>query len=228
MNCPNCLAAVDQSAKFCRQCGSRIGIECPTCGAPNPADSKYCGDCGGLMTEMKKDPPGVSELIADTLAPPVVWRGERRHVTILFTDLTGYTALTEKHDPEDIQAMMSSVKSKVSETILKYHGSVERVFGDGIMAVFGLPTSHEDDPVRAIKAAREIHQTVASLRPFKSMAENELLTMHTGISTGLVVAANLRPKDGEYKVSGDAANLASRLSDMAEPDKILVGPETYR
>lgn len=228
MNCPNCLAKMDQGAKFCRQCGGRIGIECPTCGAPNPADSKYCGDCGGRMTKMKKDPPEVSDRIADVPAPSVVWHGERRHVTILFTDLTGYTALTEKHDPEDIQAMMSSVQSTVAEIILKYRGSVERVFGDGILAVFGLPTSHEDDPVRAIKAAREIHQTVATLKPFKSMAENESITMHTGISTGLVVTANLRPKDGEYRLSGDAANLASRLSGMAEPDKILVGPETYR
>ena len=127
MNCPNCLAKVDQGAKFCRQCGGRIGIECPTCGAPNPADSKYCGNCGGRMTELKKDPPGVSDRIVDAPAPSVVRHGERRHVTILFTDLTGYTSLTEKHDPEDIQAMMSAVQSKVSEIILKYHGNVERV-----------------------------------------------------------------------------------------------------
>ena len=228
MNCPNCLAKVDQDAKFCRQCGVRMGCECPSCGAHNPADSKFCGDCGGRIVEMKPPQPGESDPDTDAPAPSVVWQGERRHVTILFTDMTGYTALSEQHDPEDIQALMASVQSKVSAIILKYHGHVERVIGDGILAVFGLPTSHEDDPVRAIKAAREIHQTVASLQAFKSVVGAQPMTMHTGINTGLVVTANPRPIDGEYQLSGDAANLASRLSDIAEPDTILVGSETYR
>ena len=118
MNCPNCMAKVDQDAKFCRQCGSRIGIECPTCGSPNPSDSKYCGDCGGRMAVMKKDPPGESEAVEDDPAHRVVRQGERRHVTILFTDLTGYTALSEKYDPEDIQALTAAIQSKVSAIIL--------------------------------------------------------------------------------------------------------------
>ncbi len=228
MNCPTCKATVDQGAKFCRQCGSPIGIKCPTCGAPNPPGSKYCGDCGGRMTAMKNDRPRVSEPLADTPAPGMVRQGERRHVTILFTDLTGYTALSEKYDPEDIQALSAAIQSKVSAILLKYNGYLERVIGDGIMAVFGLPMSHEDDPVRAIKAAREINQTVAALKPFQSVSEDEPFSMHTGINTGLVVTVNPRPKDGTYQLSGDAVNLASRLSDMAEPGTILVGPETYR
>ncbi len=228
MNCPACKAAVDQGAKFCRQCGSPIGIACPTCGAPNPPDSKYCGDCGVRVTAMKKALPGVSEQLADDPAPGVVRQGERRHLTILFTDLTGYTALSEKYDPEDIQALTVVIQSKVAAIILKYHGYLERVIGDGHIAVFGLPMSHEDDPVRAIKAAREIHQTVAALRPFKSMDDVEPISMHTGINTGLVVTANPHPEDGADQLSGDAVNLASRLSDMAEPDTIIVGPETYR
>jgi class 3 adenylate cyclase/tetratricopeptide (TPR) repeat protein len=228
MNCPNCMATVDQGAKFCRQCGSPVGMACPSCGAPNPPNSKYCGDCGGRMTAMKKAPPGVSKPLADVPVPGVVRRGERRHVTILFTDLTGYTVLSEKYDPEDIQALTAAIQSRVSKIILKYHGYLERVIGDGIMAVFGLPTSHEDDPIRAIKAAREIHQTVAALQPFKSFDAAEPISMHTGINTGLVVTANSHPKNGEYRLSGDAVNLASRLSDMAEPGMIIVGPETYR
>ncbi|MCB2149401.1 MAG: AAA family ATPase [Deltaproteobacteria bacterium] len=228
MNCPNCMAAVDQGAKFCRQCGSRIGVECPACGAFNPSGSKYCGDCGSRMTAMKRDSAGPSEPVTDVPVPSVGRHGERRHVTILFTDLTGYTALSEKHDPEDVQAMMAAVQSRVVAIILKYHGHVERVIGDGILAVFGLPASHEDDPVRAIKAAREIHQTIGALQPFQSMGESEPISMHTGINTGLVVTANPHPMDGAYALSGDAVNLASRLSDMAEPNTILVGPETYR
>ena len=169
------------------------------------------------MTAMKNDRPRVSEPLADTPAPGMVRQGERRHVTILFTDLTGYTALSEKYDPEDIQALSAAIQSKVSAILLKYNGYLERVIGDGIMAVFGLPMSHEDDPVRAIKAAREIHQIVAALQPFKSFDAAEPIRMHTGINTGLVVTANSRPKEGEYRLSGDALNLASRLSHMAEP-----------
>ena len=228
MNCPKCMATVDQGAKFCRRCGSPLGIECPTCGAPNPPDSKYCGDCGGRMKAMKNAPPGISEPLKDDPAFDAARQGERRHVTILFTDLTGYTALSEKYDPEDIQTLTVAIQSKVAAIILKYHGYLERVIGDGIMAVFGLPMSHEDDPVRAIKAAREIHQTVAGMQPFKSMDDVEPISMHTGINTGLVVTANPHPKDGAYQLSGDAVNLASRLSDMAEPGTIIVGSETYR
>ena len=228
MNCPTCKAAVGQGAKFFRQCGSPLGIACQTCGAPNPPDSNYCGDCGGRVTAMKKTPPGVNEQLEEDSVPGVVRQGERRHATILFTDLTGYTALSEKYDPEDIQALSATIQSDVAAVLLKYNGYIERVIGDGIMAVFGLPMSHEDDPVRAIKAAREIHQTVSALKPYKSVSEDQPFSMHTGINTGLVVTANPHPKDGSYQLSGDAVNLASRLSDMAEPGTILVGPETYR
>jgi tetratricopeptide (TPR) repeat protein len=99
--------------------------------------------------------------------------------------------------------------------------------GDEILGLFGLPKAHEDDAIRAIKAAREIHETVSGMRP-ASIHRTERIAMHTGINTGLVVTTRPAPKNGTFDLSGDAVNLASRLSDMAKPNQILVGPETYR
>jgi class 3 adenylate cyclase/tetratricopeptide (TPR) repeat protein len=148
-------------------------------------------------------------------------------MTILFTDLTGYTQLMEKHDPEDVQSIMTAITQTCIRIIAFYNGHVERILGDEIMGLFGLPKTHEDDAIRAIKAAREIHDTVSAMRP-ASLHGSERLAMHTGINTGLVVTTRPAPQNGTFDISGDAVNLASRLSDMATPDQILVGHETYR
>jgi class 3 adenylate cyclase len=158
---------------------------------------------------------------------PIVSQGERRHLTILFTDLTGYTRLMEQYDPEDVQALMGTITTSCIEIIKAYNGHIERVIGDEVLALFGLPVTHEDDAIRAIKAAREIHATVAGLK-LSSLPPDEPFAMHTGINTGLVVTARTTPTDGSFDLSGDAVNLASRLSDIARPNEILVGPETHR
>jgi class 3 adenylate cyclase/tetratricopeptide (TPR) repeat protein len=157
----------------------------------------------------------------------IISLGERRHMTILFTDLTGYTQLMEKHDPEDVQSIMTAITQTCIRIMAFYNGHVERILGDEILGLFGLPKTHEDDAIRAIKAAREIHHTVCAMRP-ASLHRSERLAMHTGINTGLVVTTHPAPQNGTFDISGDAVNLASRLSDMAKPNQILVGPETYR
>ncbi len=158
---------------------------------------------------------------------PIISQGERRHLTVLFTDLTGYTRLMEKYDPEDIQTIMTAITQTCIRIIASYNGHVERILGDEILGLFGLPKAHEDDAIRAIKAAREIHETVCGMRP-ASLDPTERVAMHTGINTGLVVTTRSAPKNGTFDLSGDAVNLASRLSDMAKSNQILVGPETYR
>jgi class 3 adenylate cyclase/tetratricopeptide (TPR) repeat protein len=227
MSCPHCQAAALSNAKYCRQCGRQVGNNCPACGAANPPDSKFCGECGKALDPEKSQLSGHSERCKESPKTFIVSGGERRHLTILFTDLTGYTTLMEKHDPEDVQALMSSITRNCIRIIENYNGHVERILGDEILGLFGLPVTHEDDAIRAIKAAREIHATVAGMRPQASPLK-EPIAMHTGINTGLVVTARSSPKNGTFDLSGDAVNLASRLSDMARPDEILVGPETYR
>jgi class 3 adenylate cyclase/tetratricopeptide (TPR) repeat protein len=227
MSCPHCQEAALSNAKFCRQCGRQVGNHCPVCGAANPPDSKFCGECGKSLDHAKSQPAGQAERCREAQKTFIVSEGERRHLTILFTDLTGYTALMEKHDPEDVQALMSAITRNCIRIIENYNGHVERILGDEILGLFGLPVTHEDDAIRAIKAAREIHATVTGMSPPASLV-GETIAMHTGINTGLVVTARSSPKNGTFDLSGDAVNLASRLSDLARPDQILVGPETYR
>jgi class 3 adenylate cyclase/tetratricopeptide (TPR) repeat protein len=227
MSCPYCSSAAASNAKFCRQCGRRLGSDCPVCGTANPPESRFCGGCGQALA----DPgPSIQPLVypySEAEKPQIISQGERRHLTILFSDLSGYTHLMERYDPEDVQLVMATVTEECTRIIKAYHGHVERIIGDEVLALFGLPVTHEDDAVRAVKAAREIHTTIAALRPAFLPAETPLL-MHTGINTGLVVTARTAPKDGSFDLSGDSVNLASRLADLAGPNEILVGPETHR
>ncbi len=226
MSCPHCQAAALSNAKFCRHCGSRLGNNCPACGASNPPESKFCGECGKALIEPVAAGAPDDETFTDAGKSHFIAQGERRHLTILFTDLTGYTRLMEKHDPEDVQALMAAVIRCSVRIIEAYNGHIERIIGDEVLGLFGLPKAHEDDAIRAIKAAREIHETVKALEP-ANLALDKPIAMHTGINTGLVVTARSAPVDGTFDLSGDAVNIASRLSDLARPDEILVGPETY-
>lgn len=227
MSCPHCQTAALSKAKFCRHCGSRVATNCPACSAFNPPESKFCGECGNSLA--KTATPDTPQPGPDAQAGKthVLAQGERRHLTILFTDLTGYTRMMEKYDPEDVQTLMTSITRTSIEIIEAYNGHIERIIGDEILALFGLPVAHEDDAIRAIKAARDIHASIQNMKP-TSMALTDPAAMHTGINTGLVVTARTAPIDGAFDLSGEAVNIASRLSDIAQPNEILVGPETYR
>ena len=214
MSCPHCKTAALANAKFCHQCGQRLMISCSACGASNPPGSRFCGECGSTIanTVLQDSSQPAASAKAEKKHP--VAQGERRHLTTLFTDLTGYSRMMEKADPEDVQALMETITDSGVKIIKRYHGHVERIIGDEILAVFGLPKAHEDDAIRAIKAAREIHATVMQIKTTRINLAKPL-TMHTGINTGLVVTAHSAPVDGIYSLSGEAVNIASRLSDAA-------------
>jgi class 3 adenylate cyclase/tetratricopeptide (TPR) repeat protein len=149
-------------------------------------------------------------------------------VTVLFTDLTGYTAMCERLDPEDVKDVMSRIFGEIAQVVAKYGGFIEKFVGDAAMAIFGVPKAHEDDPVRAINAALEIHELVEALSPQVRAMGCRPLSMHTGIDTGLVVTGGVDAGKGATGVTGDTVNLASRLSGMGKAGEILVGPYTYR
>jgi class 3 adenylate cyclase len=154
--------------------------------------------------------------------------GERKHVTVLFSDLSGYTAMSEKLDPEEIKDIMTRVFGRIKEVIAKYDGFIEKFAGDAVMAIFGVPRAHEDDPVRAIRAAREIHDLVKFISPEVEGKTGTPLSMHSGINTGLVVTGEVNPDKGTHGVAGDPLNLASRLCSLAPGEDILVGQDTFR
>jgi class 3 adenylate cyclase len=217
MHCPECQFQNRDEAKFCKECGLRLERACTECGSEYEIGSKFCDACG-----FKLD-PGSKTQIHD---PPQ--EGERKHVTVLFSDLSGYTAMSEKLDPEDLKEKMHRIFEPIKAVVHKYGGFIEKFVGDAVMAIFGVPQAHEDDPIRAIRAAREIHLLVEDLSPSVENKIGSPLTMHSGINTGLVVTGEVDPDKGTHGVSGDTVNLASRLSNQASAGEILVGPDTCR
>jgi len=152
-----------------------------------------------------------------TAAAPAA-REERKVVTVLFTDLVGFTSRAEKLDPEDVRATLSPYYSRLRAEIERHGGTVEKFIGDAVMAVFGAPVAHEDDPERAVRAAIAIHESVG-----------EDLQIRTAVNTGeALVALGARPSEGEGIVSGDVVNTAARLQSAAPVNGILVGEGTYR
>jgi class 3 adenylate cyclase/tetratricopeptide (TPR) repeat protein len=153
---------------------------------------------------------------------------QRKCVTALFSDLSGYTVMTEKLDPEEVKEITSTIFDGIREAVSKYEGFIERFAGDSVLAIFGIPKAYEDHSIRAIHAAMEIHAFVDSLGPhYKSMV-GQYLSMHSGINTGIAVTADVEPEKGTPGVTGEAINVAARLSDRASSGEILIGPNTYR
>jgi class 3 adenylate cyclase/tetratricopeptide (TPR) repeat protein len=176
-------------------------VTCPSCGQENPAGFRLCGMCGAALTPAA--PPG---------------REERKVVTILFTDLVGSTARAEGLDPEDVRATLSRYYAQLRAELERHGGTVEKFIGDAVMAVFGAPVSHEDDPERAVRAALAIRDSVG-----------EELQIRTAVNTGVaLVALGASAVEGEAMVSGDVVNTAARLQSAAPVNGILVGEATYR
>jgi predicted ATPase/class 3 adenylate cyclase len=194
-----------------------MDFDCPNCGAQIFLDREFCGQCGKRLAEFVETEKKVPES-----------EGERKHVTVLFSDLSGYTKMAEKMDPEELKETTSRIFSEISTVIDKYDGFVEKYAGDAVMAIFGVPKTHEDDPVRAIRTAREIHDIVDRLSPEVETRIGQPISMHTGINTGLVVTGDVDMERGTHGIAGDTINLASRLSSLANTGEILVGPNTYR
>jgi class 3 adenylate cyclase/tetratricopeptide (TPR) repeat protein len=215
MKCPKCQSENRDGIKFCEQCGAKMELECPNCKATIPLGKKFCGDCGQHL----------EPLVKDKLIP--LSDSERKHVTVMFSDMSGYTAMTEKLDPEETKEIMGKIFGEISKVVAKYGGFIEKFIGDAVMALFGVPKSHEDDPVRAIKVAREIHDIVSSISPNYEKRIGKPLVMHTGICTGLVVTGEVNLERGTHGVLGDTINTAARLSGLAEPSEIVISADTY-
>lgn len=147
--------------------------------------------------------------------------------TILFTDINGFTRLSEHLPPRETNMILNQYFSRMTDIIFKYDGTLDKYVGDGLMAVFGAPMERKDDPVRAIQAAREMKKALAEM--MENETEDKKFSIRIGINTGRVVAGNIgSPKRLDYTVIGDPVNIASRLESMAAPHQILIGEETYR
>ena len=216
MKCIRCQFDNEEGSKFCLECGERLEIECPQCGKTFPQTAKFCNGCGQKLANTL---PAEKTLIQA--------EGGRKHVTVLFSDLSGYTALSERIDPEEVKEIMRRIFGEVCKIVAKYDGFIENYAGDGVMVLFGVPRAHEDDPIRAIKVAREIHQFVTALGEERKNGLGQPLSMHSGINTGLIVTGEADLERGTHGVAGDTINVASRLCGLAKPGEILVDDDTY-
>src|SRR3990170_5240050 len=167
---------------------------CPSCGRENADDARFCSACGSALASVEPA------------------REQRKVVTVLFCDLVGSTALGESTDPEALRARMRRYFEDLRAIIERHGGTVEKFVGDAVMAVFGIPVSHEDDALRAVRAASEMRAAISE----------HGLEARIGVNTGEVVVGG----EGETLVTGDAVNVAARLEQAAGSGEILIGPET--
>ncbi len=242
MICPNCSTINSVNARYCISCGQALPLICPVCGTVNPPNARFCNQCGTSLENTA--PPDSADAVAvphqsgmrtptllTSAATPAEESAEqRRVVTILFADLTSSTTLAEDLDPEDARALLAGFFGTMAREIHRHGGTVEKYIGDAVMAVFGLPVAHEDDPVRAVRAAIDMQ---AALRQFNTdrraidPAAPEL-QMRIGINTGDVAAAGTASEGRDFLITGDAVNVAARLQQLAAPGAILVGSRTWR
>ncbi|HEY7754922.1 MAG TPA: adenylate/guanylate cyclase domain-containing protein [Actinomycetota bacterium] len=181
---------------------------CPSCGEENPDRFRLCGMCG--------------QQLAAALPPQEV----RKTVTIVFSDLKGSTALAERLDSESLREVLTHYFTEMQAVLERHGGTVEKYIGDAIMAVFGLPVLHEDDAVRAVRAAAEMKDTLTSVNERLERTHGVRLENRTGVNTGEVVAGDVT--QGQRLVTGDAVNVAARLEQNAPAMEVLVGASTYR
>jgi class 3 adenylate cyclase/tetratricopeptide (TPR) repeat protein len=201
------------------ECGNRLNAGCPTCGAQNPPNAKFCGDCGTVLSETAA--PGQSAINAQAaqsgIAAPTA---ERRLVTVLFADLVGFTAMSQDQDPEDTREFLTRYFELARTIVDRYGGTIEKFIGDAVMAVWGAPTTHEDDAERAVRAALEIVDGVPGLRNERTVqARAGVLTGQAAVTIGA---------SGQGMVAGDLVNTASRLQSVAPAGAVLVGDTTMR
>lgn len=178
-------------------------ITCWRCGFESPVGTKFCPNCGAALAQ------------GDLQAPV------RKHVVILFVDIVGSTSLGESLDPEALRASLARYFDAVSRVVWKYGGTVEKFIGDAVMAVFGVPATREDDAVRAVAAATDIHLSMRELSKRMQARLGQRLRVRVGINSGEVFVTH--QPDGQFSVTGDAVNVAARLEAAAGPDETYVG-----
>jgi adenylate cyclase len=204
-------------------------MTCLGCGSLVQADFAFCPRCGRKLEAARPSPSSAPDR-GPSGAPgagPRPEEGDRRLVTVLFADLAGFTALAEALDPEEVRALQSDLFRELSGAIERYDGFVEKFVGDAVMAVFGAPHAHEDDPERALHAALLMHERVAALSGRWEPRIGRPLALHIGVNTGPVVAGTIgSAAGGAYAVTGDTVNTASRLQSAASPGQTLVSPST--
>jgi class 3 adenylate cyclase/tetratricopeptide (TPR) repeat protein len=245
MECPQCRHANPPETKFCGECGTRLQSLCPACQTVNPPTNKFCSECGQRLTSTAPAPaPAVApaaqparfaspetytpkHLAEKILTSKSAIEGERKIVTVMFSDASGFTAMSEKLDPEDVHAIMDRAFEVILGAVHRYEGTVNQFLGDGVMALFGAPIAHEDHAQRALSAALAIQNDLKPLAEDVKRTHGIEFRMRVGINTGpVVVGAIGHDLRMDYTAVGDTTNLAARLLAIAQPGQIVASRRT--
>jgi class 3 adenylate cyclase/tetratricopeptide (TPR) repeat protein len=233
-------------------CGTPLAAACPSCGAESPPGAKFCIDCGTPLSagdapaRPAQPGPGAPASAQPSAGPGGQGSGlfggqipgagvgwgpggglpeERRKATVLFADLSGYTAVAERLDPEAVKSFVDRALRRLGQEVVRYGGTVDKYIGDNVMAVFGAPVSHEDDPQRAVRAGLAMQAAMEEINKDIEAATGSRFSLRVGINSGEVLAGQVG--DG-YTVIGDVVNVASRLQSAARPGSVTVGETTHR
>ena len=212
MNCAACGTALQPGAKFCGECGTPVASSCRNCGTELAPSLKFCPECGTPSAAPATPRAGAAH------PGPVA---ERRVTSVLFGDLVGFTSLSESRDPEEVRELLGRYFDTAREIVARYGGTIEKFIGDAVMAVWGVPTAHEDDAERAVRAGIDLTESVSA---FGESVGAPGLAMRVGIVTGEVAVTI--GATGQGMVAGDAVNTASRVQAKADPGTVWVDEQT--
>ena len=209
MRCSSCDHDNRANRRFCAECGAALTAPCAACGASNQLGEKFCGECGRSLRETTASQAATPPEPAPA-APIPTEVGERRQLTIVFSDLVGSTQLSTQLDPEEWRDRVSRYHHATADVVIRFGGTVAKYLGDGMLTLFGYPQAHEDDAERAVRAGLGIIEAVRSL---------EGLSVRIGIHTGLTVIGDA---GGTPDVFGETPNVAARVQGAADPDTVVV------
>jgi class 3 adenylate cyclase/predicted ATPase len=242
LNCSACSFSNRDGVAYCTRCGTALFLLCFKCSAPAQEGDQFCGGCGSRLFQMSAGAPlpvlTTRVLTTPALAAPAAkpaaapaaasFESERKNVTVLFADIAGFTAMSEKLDPEDVTNLMNGCLRMLADVVVRYEGYVDKFIGDCIMAIFGAPIAHENHPELAVRAALAMHKEMEEYNKKLPTKIDKKLALHTGINSGMVIAGGVgSDMKMEYTVMGDTVNLASRLESIAKDGQTFVSGYTY-
>ena len=250
MHCTNCGSENPPDARFCKDCGARLGRRCPQCGHDSGSADRFCTACGASLVLLTVGPSDGNQptaapapidytprhLVERILAQQAAMEargataGERKTITALFADMAGSTALIHDLDPEEARRLIDPVIALMMEAVHHYEGYVAKSLGDGILALFGAPIAHEDHPQRALYAALRMQEAMRRHSDRIRLEQGIPLQIRVGIHTGEVVVRSIRRDDlhTDYDPVGHTINIASRMESIATPSSILVSEATCK
>jgi class 3 adenylate cyclase/tetratricopeptide (TPR) repeat protein len=239
MICPSCDFQNREKAKFCTQCGSKLELVCPKCENKLRFGANFCDECGYQLdrdvkeaktTKLEKPHRHIPQHLADKiLATRSSIEGERKLLSVLFTDVIGSTAIGENLDPEEHRSIIERFYEISLNEIHRFEGTVNQFLGDGFMALFGAPIAHEDHAIRAIHSALAIQNAMTVYSGELKKDRDIDFKMRIGINTGTVVVGNIGDDlKMDYTALGGTVNLASRMEQIAQPGSVTIAEDTYK